>query len=118
MKNSLCILFLLVIGGLAACKKDNSQVSQLTAIVLSNDTTSLNVGDTKSIPFTLVPATFDKTQLVWHSSDNSIFTVDNTGIITGRKEGVAVLTVTNQSATITAVCLVNIMPQLKAISMT
>lgn len=118
MKNFLFFLSFLVIGTIVSCKKDNPKPPQLTAITLSKDTTSLNVGDTKSIAFTLTPSNFDKTQLVWHSSDNSILSVDNTGVITGHKEGEAVVTVTNQSATITSVCLVYVLPQLKAIALT
>jgi len=117
MKNFLFILFVLVIGSIASCKKDSSQLSTLSAILLAKDTTALNVGDTKSITFTLTPTTFDKTQLIWHSSDNSILTIDNAGVITGRKVGVAVVTVTAPSATVTAFCLVNVMPQLKAITL-
>jgi hypothetical protein len=118
MKKILFFLSFLAIGAIVSCKKDNPKPAQLTAISLAKDTTSLNVGDTKSIAFTLTPSNFDKTQLVWHSSDNSILTVDNTGAITGLKEGEAVVTVTNQAATITSVCLVYVMPQLKAITLT
>jgi len=119
MRFSLLLLSLLMIGGVVSCKKDKTNPSSgLTAITLAEDATSLNVGDTQSIAFTLTPSNFDKTQLVWHSSDNSILSVDNTGVITGIKEGAAVVTVTNQSATITSVCLVNVLPQLKAIALT
>jgi len=60
MKNFLFILFVLVIGSIASCKKDSSQLSTLSAILLAKDTTALNVGDTKSITFTLTPTTFAK----------------------------------------------------------
>ena len=117
MKHLLLLSFIVITVAFESCKKHDPEPPKLTAISLSKDTTSLNVGDSKSIAFTLTPSDFDKTQLVWHSSDNSILSVDNTGKITGLREGVAVITITNQTATITTVCLVYVLPQLKAIKM-
>lgn len=118
MKNFTLAVVILFAGFIASCKKDDPKPPQLTAITLSKDTLSVNVGDTKNITFTLNPSTFDKSQLVWRSSDNSIVTVNGTGAITGIKEGDAVITVTNQSATVTAVCLISVTPQLKDVTLT
>ncbi|MBS1525890.1 MAG: Ig-like domain-containing protein [Bacteroidetes bacterium] len=117
MKKLLLLVSVALVGVVASCKKDNPKPLKLTAITLSKDTVSLNVGDTKSIAFTLDPSNYDKSQLVWRSSDNTIATVDNTGTISGVKEGNVIITVTNQGGTVTSTCLVSILPQLKGIKM-
>jgi len=117
MKRILLPLSIVCLFLIASCKKDNPKPPKLTAITLAHDTLSVNVGDSKSIVYTLTPANIDKSQVVWHSSDNSIVTVNDTGKIIGIKEGTAFVTATNQSATITAVCLITVEPQLKAINL-
>ncbi len=77
----------------------------------------MNVGDAKSITVSLTPSTFDKTQLIWHSSDNTIITVNATGVITALREGDAYVTITNQAATITSICLVTVLPELKSLNL-
>src|SRR5260221_7316437 len=109
---------LLILGNLVSCKKDAPTPPALTAITLSKDTLKINVGDTKSINITLTPSNFDKTKIVWHSSDNTIVSVDNNGLLTAISEGEAIITVTNQTATITSVCLVSVLPKLKGIAVT
>lgn len=108
----------LILGNLASCKKDEPKPPSLSGITLIKDTLKINVGDTRSINLTLTPANFDKTALVWHSSDNTIVSVDNNGLLTAISEGEAIITVTNQTATITSVCLVSVLPKLKAIALT
>jgi concanavalin A-like lectin/glucanase superfamily protein/Big-like domain-containing protein len=117
MKKVLLLVSVALIGVIASCKKDTPKPPQLTAITLAKDTLSLNVGDTKSLAFTLTPSTYDKSQLIWSSSDNSIVTVDNKGGLTAVKEGNAIVTVTNQGATVTSTCLISVLPQLKGIKM-
>ncbi|MDB5135183.1 MAG: 5-Nucleotidase domain protein [Mucilaginibacter sp.] len=116
MKKFLLLAFIIV-GALASCKKEDPKPADLTAITLSKDTLKMNVGDTKSISFTLAPSTYDKTKLVWQSSDNTIISVDNSGLITAKKEGQAIVSVHNPSGTVTTFCLVSVLPELKAITL-
>jgi hypothetical protein len=116
MKKFLLLAFIIV-GALASCKKEDPKPADLTAITLSKDTLKMNVGDTKSISFTLAPSTYDKTKLVWQSSDNTIISVDNSGVITAKKEGQAIVSVHNPSSTVTTFCLVSVLPELKAITL-
>jgi uncharacterized protein YjdB len=111
------IVGVLILGVITSCKKDNPKPTGLSGITLIKDTLKINVGDTRSINLTLTPSNFDKTALVWHSSDNTIVSVDNNGLLTAISEGEAIITVTNQTATITSVCLVSVLPKLKGIAL-
>jgi Concanavalin A-like lectin/glucanases superfamily/Bacterial Ig-like domain (group 2) len=111
------IVILFVISFTSCAKKNEPVPDPLKSITLSKDTLKMNVGDTKSITVSLTPSTFDKTQLVWHSSDNTIITVNATGVITALREGDAYVTITNQAATITAICLVTVLPELKSLNL-
>lgn len=111
------LLFVLIIGTLASCKKDEPKPPVLTAITLSKDTIKMDVGNTRNVSFTTNPSDYDKTKLTWKSSDNTIVSVSSAGAITAVKQGNAVITVTNQTATVTAVCLVTVLPELKNITL-
>lgn len=117
----LVLIFIAVIMAFASCKKTpdvTPEVGVLKAITLSKDTLKMNVADTKTIVFTLTPSTYDKTTLVWHSSDSTIISVNNSGVITAKKEGEAIVSVSNLGATVTKFCLISVLPELKSITLT
>ena len=110
MRNFLLFLSFLGICCILSCKKNNPAPVQLTSITLTKDTLSLNVGSTQGLVFTFSPSNYDQTKLVWHSSDNSILSVNNLGVVTANKEGEAVVTVSNSTSTVKATCLVYVLP--------
>jgi uncharacterized protein YjdB len=117
----LILISIAIIMAFASCKKTpevTPEVGVLKAITLSKDTLKMNAGNTKSINFTTTPSTYDKTSLVWHSSDTTIISVNNSGVITAKKEGEAIVSVSNQGATVTKFCLISVLPELKSITLT
>lgn len=60
----------------------------------------LNVGDKKQLAATFVPEyTSDSKETSWHSSNNSVATVNENGLITAVSEGTAIITATNANGT-------------------
>ena len=58
-----------------------------TKIVLNKESTKIKVGGTVKLSYTVVPSEARGSNLIWTSSDASVLTVDNGGIITALKEG-------------------------------
>ena len=76
-----------------------------TAITLDKTTASGNVGDTLTLVATVTPADSDDT-VVWSSSDESIASVNENGMVTYKKAGT--VTITAQAGDKTATCKITI----------
>ena len=66
----------------------------VTTIALSDATTSLWVGETKTMTATTTPMTANNTNVSWSSSDNSVATISSKGIITAKGKGTCTITCT------------------------
>ena len=76
------------------------------SISLDKSSMDLTVSDSKQLTATTTPS---GAQVVWSSSDESIATVDETGNVTGIKEGQAIITATiNDGSNLSASCTVNV----------
>lgn len=73
---------------------------RLLNISLDNTVTELGVGSSAKIQVTFTPSNADNKQVVFESSDESIATVNDQGIVTGVKEGKVTITVKNVEANI------------------
>ncbi len=71
---------------------------QLTDVTLSPDTLNLEVGDTSALTATVGPDGADPA-VVWTSSDPSIATVDENGVVTAVSPGTATITCTATNGT-------------------
>lgn len=67
-------------------------------ITLSAEFSKINVGETSQISHTTKPteASGVQVRLDYESSDNSVATVDNSGIVTGKAPGTATITATDK----------------------
>lgn len=61
------------------------------SVYFSESALELQVGKTKEVNVTVLPENATNKELIWSSSDNSVVSVNN-GVITGLKEGKAVVT--------------------------
>ena len=81
---------------------DNSTSS---SILLDNTGMNLQVGNSQKITATTTPAALD---VKWSSSDETIATVDQTGKVTGIKEGTCTVTATIEGTDIKSNCVVTV----------
>ena len=70
----------------------------LTSVVVNKPSATIGVGDTTSIKATVAPANASNKTVLWTSSDPSVATVSNTGIVTAVAIGTATIAVTAQDA--------------------
>jgi hypothetical protein len=72
------------------------------------DTLSMYAGNVININYTITPASYDTTKLVWASSDTSVVAVTNSGKISAKKEGTSIISVSNLAKTVTVNCHVSV----------
>ena len=66
---------------------------QIESLSFAQKNVSVKKGDTLGLVVTVKPTELSSSQLTWTSSDPSIVTVDENGVIKGIKEGTATITV-------------------------
>lgn len=77
-------------------------------MVVIPKTANVELGKTLTLTPTFSPANTTNKIVTWHSSDESVATVDNAGKITPLKIGSTIITVTSQDGSKTATCTVTV----------
>ena len=80
----------------------------VTGVTLDKTSTTLEVGGTDKLTATITPSNATDKGLIWSSSDESVATVDQNGVVTGVSEGTATITVTTADGNKTAACTVTV----------
>jgi len=83
-------------------------VTQVTAVTLNKDVTTINVGANDILTATLAPTTATNKEVAWQSSNTAVATVDSNGKIVGVSAGTAEITVTTVDGSKTATCSVTV----------
>lgn len=78
-----------------------------TGVTLDRNAINLRVGSTFQLEATVAPFNATEKDVTWRSSDTSVATVDNRGLVTVVGPGTAVITVTTVEGNHTAICVVN-----------
>lgn len=88
-------------------QKQEIQNVAVTGVELNKTQTTISVGNTETLVETVLPENSTNKNITWTSSDETVATVEN-GVITGKKEGTATITVTTVDGNKTAVCTVSV----------
>lgn len=76
----------------------------VTSVAFNQTNLTLDVNTTKTLNYSITPADAIDTATVWTSSDESVATVSQSGVVTAKKNGYAVITVTTNNLSQTATC--------------
>ncbi|RYU85879.1 hypothetical protein EWM62_18760 [Mucilaginibacter terrigena] len=104
MKRILHVLVCFVLLSASSCVK-NAEVGP-DSITLNYTDLELQVSSSKQ----LIARRYDATQITWTSSDTTVATINDKGIITALKEGQTTMTAKSKQYNITAICLVKVVP--------
>ncbi|PID88408.1 MAG: hypothetical protein CSB06_00215 [Bacteroidia bacterium] len=80
----------------------------VTKVTLSPATAELKVGETATLTATVEPSDATNKSVTWSSDNESVATVDATGLVTAVAEGTATITVTTEDGSKTATCTVTV----------
>lgn len=98
-------------GGRVAVCSVQVNPTNVTGIELDRQDVAIYVDKTLKITPTIEPANADNKNVIWESSDEDIFTVDNFGNITGVSKGTARLTARTVDGNKTATCKVTVIEE-------
>ena len=85
-----------------------TETVSVTGVSLSINSVEIAVNDTHELTATVLPSTATNKSCKWESSDPTVATVSSTGVITGKKVGVATITVTTVDGGKTDTCAVTV----------
>ena len=80
----------------------------VTGVTLDADSVEILVGGTRQLSATVAPADATDPAVIWTSSDETVATVDQTGLVTAVAAGSATITVTTNDSGFTADCAVTV----------
>lgn len=79
----------------------------IKTVTMADDYVKVKNGFTKTLSVTIAPANATE-KLIWKSSNTSIATVDENGVVTGKKNGTVTITCTSQYGKVSASCTVKV----------
>lgn len=112
MKRRLITLFTILLSfsliATYSCKKEKDKSVAVTEVRLDKTATTLVEGDTEELMATVMPENATDKGIEWKSSDESVATVSQNGLVTALKEGPAVITVITNDGGFEATCEVTV----------
>ncbi len=91
----------------ASCKV--TVYKSVTGVKLNIDKTTVPKGERTQLIATVLPSNAGNKNVTWTSSNTSIATVSETGMVTGRRKGTAVITVKTDDGSFEASCTVEVL---------
>lgn len=92
---------------IAQCKVTVPDV-QIESINLNKKETTIYVGNFEQLKVKILPDNASNKTLIWSSSNPEVASVNQNGTIEGKKEGTAIITVTNEDGSKKATCVVTV----------
>ena len=87
---------------------EGDETVAVTGVRLDNTRITVGVGGTWQLNATVEPEDAENKSVTWESSDESVATVDENGLVTGKSAGSATVTVRTEEGGYTAQCMVNV----------
>jgi len=84
-------------------------ISPVSGITLSSETATIRRDSVFLLTATIIPSDATNDTIIWSSSDETIATVDPTGLVTGMKSGKAIMTATTVDGGKTSICEVTVL---------
>lgn len=92
-------------------------VKPVTGVKLNKSSIRIEVGDKYTLTPTISPADASNKTISWKTSDKSVATVSSKGVVTAKKLGKTVITVTTADGSYTAKCTVNVVKKVTGVKL-
>lgn len=120
MKRKLIALFTILLSvsliATYSCKKEKDKSVSVTEVGLNKTSTTLIEGETETLVATVMPENATDKGIEWKSSDESVATVSQTGLVTALKEGSSAITVITNDGGFKATCDVTVNKKVIAVT--
>ena len=83
----------------------------VASVALDQEELSLFAGENETVIASVLPLVASNQKVTWTSSDDTVATVDENGVVTAVSAGAAVITVTTEDGGLTATCTVAVTPK-------
>ena len=103
-------------GATAYCKL--TVLEAVTALEITPDRATLDVGEKLQLYTEFTPATASNTAVYWSSSDEDIATVDKDGEVTAKQGGMVVIQCESDDGGYNAICIITVIEQVTEIKIT
>ena len=100
------LLFVVLSGLLFGWNAQKTYAQAVTGVTLNKHTLSLDQWASEQLVATISPSDAANTNVVWHSSNDAIIYVDNTGNVTAYSDGIATVYVKTEDGGFTDSCVV------------
>ncbi len=87
---------------------DEIPVGKVNGIILNRTVGRIGVGETSQLLAEVRPSNAADPSLTWESSDPSVATVDENGVVTGVSAGTAIITVTSNETGVSTTCMITV----------
>ena len=91
--------------------------TKVTGVTLDQKELKLGVDETKRLIASVAPASATNQRVLWKSSNERVATVSETGVITTKELGVAVITATTEDGKFSATCALTVLVPVKSITL-
>lgn len=86
----------------------SNDVVAVTGVKLNKSSLTLSPNESSTLTATIAPSNASNKGVTWTSSNTSVATVSSTGMVTAKKDGTTVITVTSKDGSFTAKCNVTV----------
>ncbi len=91
--------------------------TRATGVTLNKSETALYMNATEDLTETVLPSSAADKRVTWTSSNNTVATVNASGLVRGLNEGTATITVTTVNGGYTAQCIVHVLVPVNGVSL-
>ena len=91
--------------------------TKVTGVTLDQKELKLGVDETKKLIASVAPAGATNQKVLWKSSNENVATVSETGVVTTKSLGVAVITATTEDGKFVATCALTVLVPVKSITL-
>lgn len=91
-----------------SAENEDKALGKASSLEISEKTVTANVGDTKVLDAVIKPYFAYNHDVLWESSDNSVAEVSDSGIVTAKSNGTAVITAKLSDGSLSSQCEVNV----------
>lgn len=117
LKGTAFILMLITVFAFTACDDsgsgDSTVVVSVTGIILNKSTTDIRISQTEQLTATITPSDATNQEVRWMSTDETVATVSETGVVTMNAIGTAKIIASSKDGGFTATCTVSVLYALR-----